>query len=312
MDSAIDWINEQICNLSDNPPSTCPGVTPAPSPAPTNPLPTTDASMTISVTYDDFPEETGWSLESGPLGAFLFIKPRGSVTVEGAVITESFPNLPAGDYTFSITDVFGDGICCEYGTGSFTISNTATGETLLSGGEDILFARGMNVILRVSSTGALSLVSFSTDLEAPSATPSAVPSAVPSAMPSMPPSTEFTEYKYLTAITYGFPGAIGRLPTAAELSGVTRLTEIYFRRAIASMHALSYADVHVELKLALVNLGALNQVVVDFETTVFFERLSKVPTKDVVEADLENTDTLDIYVTNYVDVAEPGDSLFKE
>ena len=40
--------------------------------------------------------------------------------------------MPAGDYTFSI-DLYGDGICCSYGTGSYSL--TAGGDELASGGE---------------------------------------------------------------------------------------------------------------------------------------------------------------------------------
>lgn len=39
-----------------------------------------------------------------------------------------------GCYTFTIYDAYGDGICCNWGTGSFTISNTTTSDTYGTGG----------------------------------------------------------------------------------------------------------------------------------------------------------------------------------
>lgn len=47
-----------------------------------------------------------------------------------STITETF-NLAAGCYDFPITDTYGDGICCSYGNGSYSI--TSNGSTLVSG-----------------------------------------------------------------------------------------------------------------------------------------------------------------------------------
>jgi hypothetical protein len=44
--------------------------------------------------------------------------------------------IPASDecYTFTINDTYGDGICCAYGTGSYSITDDS-GNTIISGGE---------------------------------------------------------------------------------------------------------------------------------------------------------------------------------
>ncbi len=47
-------------------------------------------------------------------------------------------NLSEGDYVFGIFDAFGDGICCEFGDGSFTLS--VDGDVVIGGGAFSSFA----------------------------------------------------------------------------------------------------------------------------------------------------------------------------
>ena len=42
--------------------------------------------------------------------------------------------LANGCYDFTINDAYGDGICCSYGNGSYTVTNNDDGSTLASGG----------------------------------------------------------------------------------------------------------------------------------------------------------------------------------
>ena len=43
-------------------------------------------------------------------------------------------DLPNGDYAFTIKDSYGDGMCCSYGNGSYTLTDTSNSSTLASGG----------------------------------------------------------------------------------------------------------------------------------------------------------------------------------
>jgi hypothetical protein len=78
--------------------------------------------------HDEFPEETGWTLRdsAGDLIARQF---TGSYNTEGGTTVET-RNITAGIYTVEMTDSAGDGICCEYGSGSFKI--TVDDETIIS------------------------------------------------------------------------------------------------------------------------------------------------------------------------------------
>lgn len=85
----------------------------------------------VVVTTDDYGSETTWAV----------IDPDGNTIASGGpysdggseTFTENLTGLSPGCYTFEIDDGFGDGICCSYGQGSFTISSGGT--QLYTGGE---------------------------------------------------------------------------------------------------------------------------------------------------------------------------------
>jgi hypothetical protein len=92
--------------------------------------PTGNNEVVIEVTYDDFPEETGWSLMDSA-GTVIASQPTGTfLTVGGFVSRTVF--VAGGEYIFEMTDSFGDGICCDLGIGEFTI--TVNGEPVAIGG----------------------------------------------------------------------------------------------------------------------------------------------------------------------------------
>ncbi len=87
----------------------------------------TDVTLTLNL--DNYPEETSWQIINSSSqvvasGGTYGSQPDGS-TVS---VTEC---LDAGSYTFTINDTFGDGICCSYGNGSYTLT---TGSTTLASG----------------------------------------------------------------------------------------------------------------------------------------------------------------------------------
>lgn len=89
----------------------------------------TDNEVTLTIVLDNYPEETSWQILDGATvvasGGTYGSQPDGSTVVETAC-------LPDGCYDFVISDVYGDGICCSYGNGSYTL--TDGGGTLASGG----------------------------------------------------------------------------------------------------------------------------------------------------------------------------------
>ena len=86
------------------------------------------ADIVVTIKTDNYPSETTWQvLNSGgtTLGG------GGPYSTANTTYNKTL-TLPAGDYVFVINDQYGDGICCSYGNGSYTVKNGST--TLASGG----------------------------------------------------------------------------------------------------------------------------------------------------------------------------------
>ncbi|AXR06675.1 HNH endonuclease signature motif containing protein [Salinimonas sediminis] len=82
----------------------------------------------LTLTTDNYGAETSWSITDG----------SGSTVASGAgyasnSTTQESQCLANGDYTFTISDEYGDGICCNYGNGSYELSFGSA--TAASGGQ---------------------------------------------------------------------------------------------------------------------------------------------------------------------------------
>ena len=95
------------------------------------PCPCEGASVTLTLKFDNYPEETSWEIRSSTdvvaSGSNYGSEP------DLSTITRNLC-LPEGCYSFIIFDSFGDGICCSYGSGNYELKNNDTNETLASGG----------------------------------------------------------------------------------------------------------------------------------------------------------------------------------
>ena len=86
--------------------------------------------VVISITFDNYPEETSWSITNGG-GATVASGGTYGSQADGSTLTIT-ECLADGCYDFTINDAYGDGICCSYGNGSYTVSSG--GSTVASGG----------------------------------------------------------------------------------------------------------------------------------------------------------------------------------
>lgn len=94
------------------------------------PCPCNGTFVNVSITLDNYPEETSWTITNAggsvvASGGTYGSQPDGSTVSIDAC-------LPDGCYDFQINDTYGDGICCSYGNGSYSV--TGGGNTLASGG----------------------------------------------------------------------------------------------------------------------------------------------------------------------------------
>ena len=97
---------------------------------PPNPGPGTcnDHDTTVTLTTDNYASETSWEIRDSGNQVVLS---NGSLANNTSYSEQVC--LLDGDYTFTITDSYGDGICCQYGSGSYTVE--VDGQTLFSGGQ---------------------------------------------------------------------------------------------------------------------------------------------------------------------------------
>ncbi|MEL7531430.1 MAG: T9SS type A sorting domain-containing protein, partial [Bacteroidota bacterium] len=84
--------------------------------------------VTISITLDNYPAETSWTITND--GGTIVASGSG-YSGNGSSVSETVC-LDDGCYDFTINDSYGDGICCSYGNGSYTV--TADGASVASGG----------------------------------------------------------------------------------------------------------------------------------------------------------------------------------
>jgi hypothetical protein len=77
------------------------------------------SDVTITIVTDNYGTETSWEL-IGPTGNV--VASGGPYTNASVTYTENL-TLPDGCHEFILSDAYGDGICCQYGNGSYTISS---------------------------------------------------------------------------------------------------------------------------------------------------------------------------------------------
>merc|ERR1712194_764693 len=54
-------------------------------------------------------------------GFTVFERPQGYFTAAGTLYADTFCSAVSAQYQFTISDSYGDGICCSYGEGEYTV-----------------------------------------------------------------------------------------------------------------------------------------------------------------------------------------------
>ena len=88
-----------------------------------------DNDLTLTINLDNYPGETTWDIQTSG-GSTL--ASGGPYSGAGSTVTEDLCIADGCDLVFTIYDSYGDGICCGYGNGSYTLSGP--GGTIASGG----------------------------------------------------------------------------------------------------------------------------------------------------------------------------------
>ena len=82
------------------------------------------SNITVTINPDNYPGEISWDLRDGV---------SNNVIASGGSVGGTYYVDPTLCYVFTIYDSYGDGICCGYGNGSYTV--TLDGVTVASGGQ---------------------------------------------------------------------------------------------------------------------------------------------------------------------------------
>ena len=102
-------------------------------PCPCTASDTYESPLSLTIQLDNYAEESSWDIRTSD-GTVLHSASY-SISDRGTVKNISNLNIdPANGITFSFYDSYGDGICCVWGTGSFTLRD-ATNTTIFSGGQ---------------------------------------------------------------------------------------------------------------------------------------------------------------------------------
>ena len=81
--------------------------------------------LDLTIQLDQYPPETAWVITQGP--DTVVISPSYMGVVPNTLVEQRVFLNSNTDYTFTIIDAFGDGICCEFGEGFFITANNCEG-----------------------------------------------------------------------------------------------------------------------------------------------------------------------------------------
>jgi hypothetical protein len=141
-----------------------------PTAAPTA-APCYSGTASVSITPDNYASETTWDIRNGA-----------NVVVASGInaIGESNIVLADGSYTFTIYDSFGDGICCAFGNGSYSLQ---VGSTVVKTGGEFASEEStqFGICSDVSPTAA--------PTQAPTVPPTNPPSPAPTSSPTIAPTS---------------------------------------------------------------------------------------------------------------------------
>jgi Trypsin len=77
-------------------------------------------SIRVDITYDEYPQENAWVLYRADTQEELFFSDYGETTTPG-LHSHTFTDMDPGRYVFLMLDEYWDGICCRFGDGQMQV-----------------------------------------------------------------------------------------------------------------------------------------------------------------------------------------------
>jgi V8-like Glu-specific endopeptidase len=153
---------------------------PTRSPAPTeSPIPCAGRSLKVNLLTDRYPKETSWALTNTCTSVVEQSKGVDSYLTAGTSYAETYC-VPFAAYVFTISDSHGDGICCSFGSGSYSV--TYGGVQVASGAS---FRSSES-----TSFGACASQPTKSPTPLPTNFPSTKPTNIPTTLPTTPQPTK--------------------------------------------------------------------------------------------------------------------------
>merc|ERR1712003_500024 len=141
------------------------------------------ASSLLELTTDNYPAETEWDIKNSSGDE----KYNGSGYSDANTLYTINMCLASDEYTFTITDAYGDGICCSYGNGGYIIK--VDGTELVNGGD---FGDSKTETFTVNGPAPTNPSPTTAPVTNPTAPPTTAPVTNPTASPTTAPVTNPT------------------------------------------------------------------------------------------------------------------------
>ncbi len=109
----------------------------------------TTSTVNLSLTTDNWGDETSWELINNT--AEVVVAQGGNYS-GNQTFNETFELVPGDCYTFTIYDQYGDGICCDYGQGSYTLS---AGTEVIASGGSFGVSESTSFMIDIDATGSI-------------------------------------------------------------------------------------------------------------------------------------------------------------
>jgi hypothetical protein len=119
------------CARASAAPSVIPTFSPTVTPTVTPGSPGAPTCIAVNLEFDTYPADTSWVIEDVFSGSVVERSPAFDANAES---DSTRVCLPDGTYAFIISDVYQDGMCCQWGDGSYEVTSE-DGDVIASGGE---------------------------------------------------------------------------------------------------------------------------------------------------------------------------------
>jgi len=168
--------------------------------------------LDVNVTLDQYPSDTRWEIIPKGETTALFVSPPYDNSLIFLPDTQSVC-LKGGNYDFIIYDVYGDGICCDWGEGSYQLA--FDGEVVVNGG-----SFGLSETKPFTTPGFDNSVTTDPPVPSPTTDP---PDTSPSDCHNLFINLNFDQYPVDTSWDISQGGVI--VETSPSYDGATQVTE---------------------------------------------------------------------------------------